>query len=107
MTTVQAAPPRTRVAVVAAVVLVVGVAHYWYGNRHNYYDLRIYDEAMRWWAAGRPLYSFSHPDPIQGPLGFTYPPFAALLMYPMAWVPVGVVIAVVLVANLAARNAEY
>src|SRR5437762_5030921 len=102
MTTVQEAPARTRVVLVAAVVLVVGVAHYWYGNRHNYYDLRIYDEAMRWWAAGRPLYSFSHPDPIQGPLGFTYPPFAALLMYPMAWVPVGVVIAVVLVANLAA-----
>src|SRR5438477_9139075 len=107
MDTVRAAPPTragagARVAIVAAVVLVVGVAHWWYGNRHDYYDLRIYDEAMRWWAAGRPLYDFSHPDPVQGPLGFTYPPFAALLMYPMAWVPVGVVIVVVLLANLAA-----
>jgi alpha-1,2-mannosyltransferase len=91
-----------RVAIVVAVVLVAAAAHYWYGNRHNYYDLRIYDDAIRWWADGKPLYTFSHPDPIQGPLGFTYPPFAGLLMYPMAWVPVGVVIMVMLLANLTA-----
>jgi len=105
-----AAPPAgrprrgtaVRVAVVATVVLVAAAAHYWYGNRHNYYDLRIYYDAIRWWAGGKPLYTFSHFDPIQGPLGFTYPPFAGLLMYPMAWVPVGVVTTVMLLANLAA-----
>jgi len=106
VTTAREAPTRAaapgRVAVVAAVVVAVGIAHYWYGNRHNYYDLRIYYDAIRWWAARHPLYSFSHLDPIQGPLGFTYPPFAALLMYPMAWVPVGVVVTVMLLANLAA-----
>jgi len=91
-----------RVVTVVAVVLVAAGAHYWYGNRHNYYDLRIYYDAIRWWAGGKPLYTFSHLDPIQGPLGFTYPPFAALLMYPMAWVPVGVVTTVMLLANLAA-----
>jgi alpha-1,2-mannosyltransferase len=93
---------RTKIALVAAVALAVAIGHYWYGNRHNYYDLRIYDDAIRWWASGKPLYSFSHFDRIQGPLGFTYPPFAALLMYPMAWVPVGVVVTVMLLANLAA-----
>ncbi len=93
---------RMRVTAVAVVVLAVGIGHYWYGNRHNYYDLRIYDDAIRWWASGRPLYEFSHFDRIQGPLGFTYPPFAAVLMYPMAWVPVGVVVTVMVVANLAA-----
>jgi alpha-1,2-mannosyltransferase len=103
-----APPPRertvtaSRVAIVAVVVLAVAVGHYWYGNRHNYYDLRIYYDAISWWADGKPLYTFSHLDPIQGPLGFTYPPFAGLLMYPMAWVPVGVVITVMLLANLAA-----
>jgi alpha-1,2-mannosyltransferase len=91
-----------RVVTVVVVVLAAAAAHYWYGNRHNYYDLRIYYDAIRWWADGKPLYTFSHLDPIQGPLGFTYPPFAALLMYPMAWVPVGVVITVMLLANLAA-----
>jgi alpha-1,2-mannosyltransferase len=91
-----------RVVTVVVVALVAAAAHYWYGNRHNYYDLRIYYDAIRWWADGKPLYTFSHLDPIQGPLGFTYPPFAGLLMYPMAWVPVGVVTTVMLVANLAA-----
>jgi alpha-1,2-mannosyltransferase len=103
---VVAAATRPRIAgravVIAVVVLAVGAAHYWYGNRHNYYDLRIYYDAIRWWAGGHPLYTFSHFDRIQGPLGFTYPPFAALLMYPMAWIPVGVVVTVLLVANLAA-----
>jgi alpha-1,2-mannosyltransferase len=99
--TARADTSAVRVTLVVAVTLAVAVAHYWYGNRHNYYDLRIYDDAIRWWASGRPLYSFSHLDPIQGPLGYTYPPFAALLMYPMAWVPVGVVVTVILVANLA------
>ena len=91
-----------RVVTVVVVALAAAAAHYWYGNRHNYYDLRIYYDAIRWWADGKPLYTFSHPDPIQGPLGFTYPPFAGLLMYPMAWVPVGVVITVMLLANLTA-----
>ncbi len=106
MTTAREAPRRAvapgRAAIVAAVAVVVALGHYWYGNRHNYYDLRIYYDAIRWWAAGHPLYSFSHYDPIQGPLGFTYPPFAALLMYPMAWVPVRVVVAVMLLASFAA-----
>ncbi len=101
--TTQAGAARTvRIAVVVAVALAVGGAHFWYGNRHNYYDLRIYYDAITWWADGHPLYSFSHLDRIQGPLGFTYPPFAAVLMYPMAWAPLGVVIAVLLLANLAA-----
>src|SRR6266498_4220885 len=101
--TTQAGAARTvRIAVVVAVALAVGGAHFWYGNRHNYYDLRIYYDAINWWADGHPLYSFSHLDRIQGPLGFTYPPFAAVLMYPMAWAPLGVVIAVLLLANLAA-----
>src|SRR2546423_675005 len=81
MTTTGEAAPRAvargRVAVVAAVAVAVGLAQFWYGNRHNYYDLHIYDEAVRWWAAGHPLYSFSHLDRVQGPLGFTYPPFPA------------------------------
>ncbi|OLB77432.1 MAG: hypothetical protein AUI14_15925 [Actinobacteria bacterium 13_2_20CM_2_71_6] len=91
-----------RLTIVALVVLAVAAFHVWYGNRHNYYDLRIYYDAIRWWADGHPLYSFSHLDRIQGPLGFTYPPFAALLMYPMAWVPLGAVTTTMLLASLAA-----
>jgi alpha-1,2-mannosyltransferase len=83
-----------RVLTVALLALVAAVAHYWYGNRHQFYDLGIYWEAVRWWAGGHDLYSYSRPDPIQGPLGFTYPPFAALLMRPLAALPFGAVAAI-------------
>jgi alpha-1,2-mannosyltransferase len=107
--TVQAGSPpqppaksdtRRRIIIVVLVGLAVIGAHIWYGNRHNFLDLRIYFGAIRFWAQGHPLYSFTYVDPIQGPLGFTYPPFAAMLMYPMAWLPLGMVMAVVFLANL-------
>ena len=81
--------------------MVVG-AQVWYGNRHSYYDLRIYYDAMHWWASGHRLYEFSHLDRIQGPLGFTYPTFAAILMYPMAWLPWSFVASLTVLANLTA-----
>jgi alpha-1,2-mannosyltransferase len=92
-------PRVTTVVLVAAAVV---VAQLWYGNRHHDYDLRIYYGAINWWADGRPLYDFSHYDRIQGPLGFTYPPFAAVVMYPMAWLPLGAVETITLIANYAA-----
>jgi alpha-1,2-mannosyltransferase len=81
-----------RVLVVGLLVAAATVGEILYGNRHNFYDLRIYFGAIRWWAEGHPLYDYSVPDKIQGWLGFTYPPFAAVLMYPMAWIPLGVTI---------------
>jgi alpha-1,2-mannosyltransferase len=82
----------TRVAVVVCVVIAVAAAQRWYGNRHNYFDLKIYFHAIRWWASGHQLYDYIQLDRIQTSLGFTYPPFAAVLMYPMAWLPLGLVI---------------
>ncbi|MER7001429.1 winged helix-turn-helix domain-containing protein, partial [Dactylosporangium sp. NPDC000555] len=73
-----------RLAVAAMAWLVAGIGHNWYGNRHHFADLRIYHLAVQWWRDGRPLHEFSVPDPTQGSLGFTYPPFAALLLRPLA-----------------------
>ncbi len=93
-----AAPARSpaltlrRVAVVTAVVLAVAAAQWWYGNRHDYFDLKIYFRAIHYWASGHQLYDYLQPDRIQTSLGFTYPPFAAFLMYPMAWLPLNLVI---------------
>lgn len=89
-------------ALVGAVTLAVIGAQVWYSNRHSYYDLRIYYDAMHWWASGHRLYEFSHLDRIQGPLGFTYPTFAAILMYPMAWLPWSFVASLTVLANLTA-----
>ncbi|MCU1612515.1 MAG: Alpha,2-mannosyltransferase [Frankiales bacterium] len=77
-----------RVAVVCAVtagvwfyltrVLVLHLG-YWHGG----FDLKVYRGAVQWWLDGRPLYTF-HRN--QTHFGFTYPPFAALTMLPLAWV---------------------
>jgi alpha-1,2-mannosyltransferase len=64
------------------------------GTEHNFFDLRIYMSAMRWWAAGNPLYDYAQPDRVQGALYFTYPPFAALLLRPFADLPLGVTITI-------------
>jgi alpha-1,2-mannosyltransferase len=53
---------------------------------HGFFDLRVYRGAVLWWLADRPLYSFhlgrTH-------YGFTYPPFAAVVMTPLAWLTSG------------------
>jgi len=83
-----------KIATVAALAAAVTAFLTWYGNRHDFYDLRIYLSAMRWWAEGHPLYDYAQADPVQGELYFTYPPFAALLLWPFAAAPTGASIAV-------------
>lgn len=84
---------RRRMAAVAAVTAAALVALFWYGDRHNAYDLRIYVSAIRWWTDGHPLYDYAQPDRVQGLLHFTYPPLAAVLMWPLAQLPLGAIIA--------------
>lgn len=86
------------------VLFVIGVAraHWWYGNRHHYYDLGIYRQAVNWWLHGHDLYTFTKPDATQGQLGFTYPPFGAIVLVPFAVLPWGGAIALYAVLTLAA-----
>jgi alpha-1,2-mannosyltransferase len=51
---------------------------------HGFFDLRVYRGAVRWWLDGHSLYSFTLGDT---EYGFTYPPFAAVFMLPLAFVP--------------------
>jgi alpha-1,2-mannosyltransferase len=81
----RAVVTTTRFAAVGAVAVAA-----WYGSCrvvprppvHGFFDLRVYRGAVLWWLADRPLYSFhlgrTH-------YGFTYPPFAAVVMTPLAW----------------------
>ena len=85
-----------QVAVVAAVAVGTWVlAHHlvrplW----HHYFDLFVYRGAIQWWVSGEPLYSFVRGDSLYG---FTYPPFAAVVLAPLAlgpWrVPAGILMA--------------
>jgi alpha-1,2-mannosyltransferase len=52
----------------------------------DFYDLRIYHDAIRSWLHGHELYDYEEPG--TGGLGFTYPPFAAVLMAPLGWLSV-------------------
>ncbi|MBY8873615.1 glycosyltransferase 87 family protein [Micromonospora sp. PLK6-60] len=73
-----------------------------FGRPYTFFDMRIYHGAVVWWATGHELYDFVAPATT---LGFTYPPFAGLLMLPMARVPValaGWINALVSVAALTA-----
>jgi alpha-1,2-mannosyltransferase len=78
---------RRRLGLVIVLGVLFAIGHAWYGNRHGYYDLKIYARAMRWWLDGHRLARFRTPDATQGQLGFTYPPFAALLLWPLGILP--------------------
>nr|WP_290856184.1 glycosyltransferase 87 family protein [Hamadaea sp.] len=55
-----------------------------FGRPYVFFDLKIYHGAVAYWANGGSLYDYLDPDV---PLGFTYPPFAALVMLPMGYLP--------------------
>ncbi len=77
---------------VATVVSVVVPNDPW----HDFFDLRVYRGAVAWWLDGQELYDFTYG---RSPYGFTYPPFAALLVLPMGLLPYPVVAAGHLVLN--------
>jgi alpha-1,2-mannosyltransferase len=83
-----------RVGVVAAACVAAWFVVQVFGRPYVFFDLRIYHGAVVYWAHGGSLYDYLDPGVS---LGFTYPPFAALAMLPMAhlsmldaaWINVG------------------
>lgn len=86
---------RHRTVVIAAATLLTAAAfalsysvYRHFGAPRNEYDLRIYYNALAGWRSGNGLFVPVVNDPVNGPLGFTYPPAAAILMSPMTVLPV-------------------
>ncbi|MGH3713843.1 MAG: glycosyltransferase family 87 protein [Micromonosporaceae bacterium] len=75
---------RIRVGVVAAAVVAAIAAVLVFGRGYRFFDMLIYHDAVVWWVNGGELYEFAEP---KYQLGFTYPPFAALLLLPTALLP--------------------
>lgn len=74
-------------------------------NGMNLVDLRVYTYGARTLATGH-LYDFTYADKTPDfPLPFTYPPFAALVFYPLHFVPFAVVAIAWLLLNAAALYA--
>ena len=66
------------------------------GLRNGYFDSKVYYGAIQYWFRdGGMVYDFLRPGT---PYGFTYPPFAGLVMSPMAYLPI---LLVAIVASLA------
>ncbi|WP_238009586.1 glycosyltransferase 87 family protein [Dactylosporangium sp. AC04546] len=91
-----------RWVLLALLVALVAYGHWWYGNRHQFFDLGIYRQAVNWWLDGHDLYDFTKPDDTQGALGFTYPPFGALVLVPFGVLPWGGAVALYAVVTIGA-----
>jgi alpha-1,2-mannosyltransferase len=72
---------RRQLLLVVAAVLFAALMVRLFGRDYVFFDMRIYHGAMRWWTSGGELYEFIAPETT---LGYTYPPFAAITMAPIA-----------------------
>ncbi|SCF31470.1 alpha-1,2-mannosyltransferase [Micromonospora viridifaciens] len=95
---------RTIGQVVAVLALAVAVAAFLSeaAVRHDFFDLEVYYGALTFWVhGGGEIYDFLRADT---QYGFTYPPFAALVMLPMAYLPWSAAATVSVVATVAAST---
>lgn len=84
----------TLLGLAAAIAVLTWFATIW----HAFFDLSIYDGAVTYWLRDSGMiYDWLRPE---SRYGFTYPPFAAFLMAPMAYLPWPVVIAVACAATV-------
>jgi alpha-1,2-mannosyltransferase len=83
----------TRRLLILVVLAASAAAVLWLAEaRNHFFDLRVYDGAVTWWLRdGGMLYDWKRPGTRYG---FTYPPFAAMVMAPIAYLPFEVVLAV-------------
>ncbi|MFE2537772.1 glycosyltransferase 87 family protein [Streptomyces sp. NPDC059371] len=91
---------RRRFLLVLGLAVAVGVFTATVPLLRDWFDLRVYYGAVDTWVHhGGSIYDYRVPGTTYG---FTYPPFAAVGMLPMALVGLGTAIAVTLLLNLAA-----
>ncbi|WP_144124838.1 glycosyltransferase 87 family protein [Catellatospora sichuanensis] len=103
MSQVRTRTPLVRVITVIAVLALSAFAFQQLMVWHDsFFDLRIYMSAVNWWGDGHDLYDYAQRDRVQGALYFTYPPFAALLLFPFGLLPLGVTQALFTLGTVAA-----
>jgi alpha-1,2-mannosyltransferase len=94
---------RREAAIVAGLAVAVAAFLAVVAVRHGFFDLKVYYGAVNYWIHDHGmLYDFLKPN---SKYGFTYPPFAAIAMVPMAVVPWALAIVVSVVLSLAATYA--
>jgi alpha-1,2-mannosyltransferase len=88
-----------RLGGVLAGLIVVTAGIVWLAEiRNGFFDSKVYYGAVRYWFQDHGMiYDWLRPGT---PYGFTYPPFAALVMSPMAYLPFRLVVALAGLATL-------
>ncbi|GGQ87210.1 glycosyltransferase 87 family protein [Couchioplanes azureus] len=87
-----------RIVILAALGAAAAAALAWTAVHHFYFDSGVYAGAVRYWFRdGGMIYDYLKEGT---PYGFTYPPFAALVMIPMAVLPLWLVVTVASVATV-------
>ena len=93
---------RRRVLTLLGLATAIGTFLTFVAVRHGFFDLRVYHGAINYWAHdGGSLYDYLLP---KSTYGFTYPPFAAIVMLPMAYTPWHLAIVIACVACVAATG---
>ena len=91
---------RRRLRIVVGLGLAMLVFDFFLAVRHGFFDLNVYHGAINYWVhTGGTLYDYVLP---YSTYGFTYPPFAALVMLPMAITPWHLAIVISCVTCIAA-----
>ncbi len=89
-----------RAWIIAALAALVSAAVLWWtAELHFFFDSRVYSGAVRYWfREDGMVYDWLQPGT---PYGFTYPPFAGIVMVPMAYLPFWLVLVVAGAATVA------
>jgi alpha-1,2-mannosyltransferase len=88
-----------KIGIVGSFALVTILIVYLAETRNGFFDSKVYYGAITYWFRdGGMVYDWLRPGT---PYGFTYPPFAGLVMSPMAFLPFPLVVVVATVATLA------
>src|SRR5262245_53569830 len=91
---------RQRILTVVGLAAAIGLAIAFLPGHRGWFDIGVYPDAMVYWVHREgDLYAFVRPATTYG---FTYPPFAALCMAPMAFLDWYPTIAVNLAMTVAA-----
>ncbi|WP_433302393.1 glycosyltransferase 87 family protein [Actinoplanes sp. CA-030573] len=90
---------KPKIVILSLLVALTLLIDYLAENRNRYFDSKVYYGAIQYWfhGDGGMVYDWMRPGT---PYGFTYPPFAGLLMSPMAVLPYVVVVVIAVIATV-------
>ena len=90
---------KRKVLILSLLAILTLVIDYLAEIRNGYFDSKVYYGAIQYWfhGDGGMIYDWLRPET---PYGFTYPPFAGLVMSPMALLPFGAVVVIAVVATV-------